>query len=46
MIEQIFQMTQGNKGTIEYAAGTILKIPKGIQMNVKSLHDDNVELLS
>ncbi len=95
MIEQIFQMTQGNKGAIEkiiadenvhfnhmilgkseglpehfsnsnvymvvvrgllsigldeqeiheYATGTVLKIPKGIQMNVKNLHDDTVELI-
>lgn len=29
----------------EYPAGTVLKIPKGIRMNVKNLHDDTLELL-
>ncbi len=29
----------------EYPAGTILKIPQGIKMNVKNLHDDIVELI-
>lgn len=28
----------------EYPAGTILKIPKGIKMNVKNLHDNTLEL--
>ena len=95
MIEQIFQMAQGNEFTIEkviadenvhfnhmilgkneglpehfsnsnvymtivrgllsigldeqeiheYPAGSVLKIPKGIKMNVKNLHDDNLELI-
>jgi quercetin dioxygenase-like cupin family protein len=29
----------------EYPAGTVLKIPMGIKMNVKNLHDDTLELL-
>ncbi len=29
----------------EYPAGTILKIPKGIKMNVKNLHDSTLELI-
>jgi quercetin dioxygenase-like cupin family protein len=29
----------------EYPAGTVLKIPKGIKMNVKNLHDDTLELI-
>ncbi len=29
----------------EYAAGTVLKIPKGIKMNVKNLHDHTLELI-
>lgn len=31
--------------THEYAAGSILKIPKGIKMNVKNLHDNTLELI-
>ena len=29
----------------EYAAGTVLKIPKDIKMNVKNLHTGTVELI-
>jgi quercetin dioxygenase-like cupin family protein len=29
----------------EYTKGTVLKIPKGIKMNVKNLHDDTLELI-
>ena len=29
----------------EYSAGTVLKIPKGIRMDVKNLHDDTLELI-
>ncbi len=29
----------------EYPAGTVLKIPEGIKMNVKNLHDDTLELI-
>lgn len=29
----------------EYHAGTVLKIPKGIKMNVKNLHDHTLELI-
>ncbi|NNJ32075.1 cupin domain-containing protein [Lacrimispora defluvii] len=29
----------------EYSAGTVLKIPKGIKMNVKNLYDDTLELI-
>ncbi len=29
----------------EYSAGTVLKIPKGIKMNVQNLHDDILELI-
>jgi quercetin dioxygenase-like cupin family protein len=29
----------------EYPAGTVLKIHKGIKMNVKNLHDDTLELI-
>ncbi len=29
----------------EYAAGTVLKIPKGIKMNVKNLYDHTLELI-
>jgi len=29
----------------EYPTGTILKIPKGIKMNVRNLHDDTLELI-
>ncbi len=29
----------------EYPIGTILKIPKGIKMNVKNLHDEILELI-
>lgn len=29
----------------EYPAGTVLKIPMGIKMNVKNLHDDTLELI-
>ena len=29
----------------EYPAGTVLKIPKGIKMNVKNLYDDTLELI-
>ncbi|WP_286856312.1 cupin domain-containing protein [Proteiniphilum sp. UBA5431] len=29
----------------EHPAGTILKIPEGIKMNVKNLHDDTLELI-
>ena len=28
-----------------YPAGTVLKIPKDIKMNVKNLHDDTLELI-
>lgn len=29
----------------EYPAGTVLKIPKGIKMDVKNLHDNTLELI-
>jgi len=29
----------------EYPAGTVLKIPKGIKMDVKNLHDHTLELI-
>lgn len=29
----------------EYPAGSVLKIPKGIKMNAKNLHDDTLELI-
>ena len=29
----------------EYPAGTVLKIPKGIKMNVKNLHNETLELI-
>ncbi len=29
----------------EYPTGSVLKIPKGIKMNVKNLHDDILELI-
>ncbi|MDD4475318.1 MAG: cupin domain-containing protein [Eubacteriales bacterium] len=29
----------------EYSVGTVLKIPKGIRMNVKNLYDDTLELI-
>ena len=29
----------------EYPAGTVLKIPKGIKMNAKNLHEDTLELI-
>lgn len=29
----------------EYPAGTVLKIPKGIKMNVKNLHEHTLELI-
>lgn len=33
------------QGIHEYPAGTVLKIPKGIKMNVKNLCDDTLELI-
>ena len=29
----------------EYPAGSVLKIPKGIKMNAKNLHDETLELI-
>ncbi len=29
----------------EYPMGTVLRIPKGIKMNVKNLHDETLELI-
>lgn len=33
------------QGIHEYPTGTVLKIPEGIKMNVKNLHDETVELI-
>ncbi len=33
------------QGLHEYESGSLLKIPKGIKMNVKNFHDDTLELI-
>lgn len=35
----------GEQEIHEYEAGTLLKIPSDIKMNVKNLHDDTLELI-
>jgi quercetin dioxygenase-like cupin family protein len=34
----------GEQEIHEYPVGTVLKIPKGIKMNVRNLHEDTLEI--
>ncbi|CUX21862.1 cupin domain-containing protein [Clostridium sp. C105KSO13] len=45
VIRGLLSIGLGEQEVHEYPAGTILKIPKGIKMNVKNLHDNTLELI-
>ncbi|NLD04716.1 MAG: hypothetical protein GX672_02310 [Synergistaceae bacterium] len=38
-------ITLGEQDTHEYPAGSVLKIPMGIKMNIKNLNDETLELI-
>lgn len=45
VVRGLLSIGLGEQENHEYSAGTVLKIPKGIQMNVKNLHEDTLELI-
>lgn len=38
-------ITLGEQDTHEYPAGSVLKIPMGIKMNIRNLNDETLELI-
>lgn len=44
VIRGVLCIDLNENGMHEYPVGTVLKIPKGIKMNVKNLHDNTLEL--
>lgn len=45
VIKGLLSIGLGEQKIHEYPAGTVLKIPEGIKMNVQNLHDDTLELI-
>ena len=45
VIRGLLSIGLNNQEIHEYCAGTVLKIPEGIKMNVKNLHDNILELI-
>ncbi len=45
VIRGILSIGLDEQETHEYPTGSVLKIPKGIKMNVKNLHDEILELI-
>ncbi len=45
IIRGTLSINLGEQETHEYQAGTLLKIPSGVNMNIRNLYDDTLELI-
>ena len=45
VVKGLLSIGLGGQVIHEYPSGTVLKIPNGIKMNVKNLHDNTLELI-